>query len=65
MDNPVLEERVAHLIRAVDDLSDVVTRQGREIDRLTRLVQLLVEREAEREAMAGEGPAANVRPPHW
>ena len=65
MDNPVLEERVAHLIRAVEDLSDVVTRQGREIDRLTRLVQLLVEREAEREAMAAEAPAANVRPPHW
>lgn len=65
MDNPVLEERVAHLIRAVDDLSDVVARQAKEIDRLTRLVQMLVEREAEREAMAGEGPAANVRPPHW
>ena len=60
-----LEERVAHLIRAVDDLSDIVTAQGREIDRLSRLVQLLVEREAEREAMASEGPAANVRPPHW
>jgi SlyX protein len=65
MDNPVLEERVAHLIRAVDDLSDVVARQAKEIDRLTRLVQMLAEREAEREAMAGEGPAANVRPPHW
>lgn len=65
MDNPVLEERVAHLIRAVDDLSDVVARQSKEIDRLTRLVQILAEREAEREAMAGEGPAANVRPPHW
>lgn len=60
-----MEERVAHLIRAVDDLSDVVARQSREIDRLSRLVQLLVEREAEREAMAGDGPAANVRPPHW
>ena len=60
-----LEERVAHLIRAVDDLSDIVTAQGREIDRLSRLVQLLVEREAEREAMASAGPAANVRPPHW
>ncbi|OYU19766.1 MAG: SlyX protein [Rhodobacteraceae bacterium PARR1] len=65
MDNPVLEERVAHLIRAVDDLSDVVARQAKEIDRLTRLVQMLAEREAERESMAGEGPAANVRPPHW
>lgn len=60
-----LEERVAHLMRTVDDLSDVVAGQAKEIDRLTRLVQLLVEREAEREAMAGDGPAANVRPPHW
>lgn len=60
-----LEERVAHLMRTVDDLSDVVAGQAKEIDRLSRLVQLLVEREAEREAMAGDGPAANVRPPHW
>ncbi|MDR7126217.1 SlyX family protein [Pseudotabrizicola sp. 4114] len=60
-----IEERVAHLQRAVDDLSDVVTAQRREVDRLTRLVGLLVEREAEREAGSGEAPAADVRPPHW
>lgn len=60
-----LEERVAHLMRAVDDLSDVVAGQAKEIERLSRLVQLLVEREVEREAMAVDGPAANVRPPHW
>ena len=60
----VLEERVAHLMRAVDDLSDMVTRQGKELDRLTRLVGLLAEREAEREATGG-APDANVRPPHW
>jgi SlyX protein len=60
-----LEEKTAHLIRAVEDLSDMVTRQGREIDRLTRIVGLLAEREAEREATGGEAPAANVRPPHW
>lgn len=60
-----LEERIAHLIRAVDDLSDVVARQATEIDRLTRLTRMLAEREAEREDMAGEAPAANVRPPHW
>ncbi len=59
-----LEERVAHLIRAVEDLSDVVARQSRDIDRLLRLTQLLAEREAEREA-AGEAPAANQKPPHW
>ena len=60
-----LEERVAHLIRANEDLSDVVAGQVREIERLGRLVKLLVEREAEREAMAAEALAANVRPPHW
>lgn len=61
----LLEERVAHLTRAVDDLSDVVAAQRKEMDRLNRLVGLLVEREAEREAMAGEAPAANQPPPHW
>ena len=63
MSDQAMEERIAHLTRAVDDLSDVVTRQGRELDRLTRLVGLLAEREAERD---GQGaPEANVRPPHW
>ncbi len=57
-----LEERMAHLIRAVDDLSEVVHRQQAEIDRLTRRVALLMEREAEREA----GAAVPIdRPPHW
>ncbi len=61
-----LEERIAHLIRAVDDLSDMVAAQGREIDVLTRRVTILMAREAEREA-EGEGsvPLADQRPPHW
>ena len=59
-----LEEKLAHLIRAVDDLSEVVARQDREITMLARRVQMLMEREAEREA-AGDAPEANVRPPHW
>ena len=62
--NLALEERIAHLNRAVDDLSDVVTRQGREIDRLTRIVSLLAEREAERDS-TGTAPEANQKPPHW
>ncbi len=61
-----LETRIAHLMRAVDDLSDVVAAQGREIDVLTRRVAMLMAREAEREA-DGEGaaPLADQRPPHW
>lgn len=58
-----IEERMAHLIRIVEDLSDVVARQSREVDRLTRLTGLLAERESEREAMGA--PAADQKPPHW
>ena len=61
----LLEERVAHLTRAVEDLSDVLAAQQREVDRLTRLVALLAEREADREAAGFEAPAANQKPPHW
>lgn len=60
-----LEERTAHLMRMVEDLSDVVARQGTEIDTLTRRVHMLMEREAEREVAGAEAPAADVKPPHW
>lgn len=61
-----LEEKLAHLIRAVDDLSDVVATQQTEIARLARRVDLLMQREAERESAAGEGVVlADQRPPHW
>jgi len=61
-----LESRIAHLLRAVDELSDMVAVQGREIDLLTRRVAMLMAREAEREA-DGEGSVslADQRPPHW
>ncbi|UWQ22269.1 SlyX family protein [Jannaschia sp. W003] len=61
-----LEERIAHLIRAVEDLSDEVARQAGEIDALKRRTGLLLERAAEAE-VEGQGtvPLADQRPPHW
>ena len=60
------EEEIAHLRRAVDDMSEVIAGQGREIDRLTRRVALLMERAAEAEADAsGAIPLADQKPPHW
>ncbi|MFN3208692.1 MAG: SlyX family protein [Roseovarius sp.] len=44
-----LEEKIAHLTRAVDDLSDTVARQETMIALLNRRVQMLMEREAERD----------------
>lgn len=60
-----LEEQLAHLARMVEDLSDVVTRQGREMDIMARRIGLLMEREAEREAEGGSIPLADQKPPHW
>lgn len=61
-----LEEHIAHLQRMLDDLSDVVTRQEREIARLTRRVEMLMQREAERESDGAGGiHLGDERPPHW
>ncbi|MCR9115111.1 MAG: SlyX family protein [Rhodobacteraceae bacterium] len=62
----VLEEKIAHLTRTVEDLSEVVARQETEIAMLNRRVQLLMEREAEREASVdGQMVLTDQRPPHW
>jgi SlyX protein len=61
-----LEERIAHLERTTDDLSEVVARQDAEIARLTRRVEMLMMREAEREVdQGGTIPLADQKPPHW
>lgn len=61
-----LEEGLAHLTRMVEDLSDVVARQEREITRLQARIGMLMEREAEREVADGSSiPLADQRPPHW
>ena len=61
-----LEEQIAHLTRTVDDLNDVVTAQQADIDTLKRRVQLLMEREAQREAEGSGGVfLGDERPPHY
>ena len=61
-----LEEQIAHLTRTVEDLSDIVARQERELALLTRRAQMLMEREAERESQGGGGGVVgDERPPHY
>ena len=65
-DTDPMQERIAHLERTVDDLSETVARQDRELSLLTRRVAMLMEREAARQ---DEGSGAAVfgdeRPPHY
>lgn len=61
-----LEEQIAHLTRTVDDLSEIVARQEKELAVLTRRMHMVMEREATREVdSGGTVPLADERPPHW
>jgi len=61
-----LEEKIAHLTRTVEDLSDIVAKQAKTLDTMTRRIGALIEREADREADTGaQAPLGDQRPPHW
>lgn len=62
-----LEEKIAYLERVVDDLSTIIARQEDEIALLTRRVEMLMQREAEREADSGSHLFAGQDrpPPHY
>ncbi|GAA6198375.1 SlyX family protein [Pseudophaeobacter sp.] len=61
-----LEEKIAHLTRTVEELSDVVASQQTEIDRLSKRVRMLMEREAGREQGSGGAHVfGDERPPHY
>ncbi|MEM7321043.1 MAG: SlyX family protein [Pseudomonadota bacterium] len=61
-----LEESIAHLTRTVDELSEVVARQQDDVDRLTRHVAMLMQREAQRDQDGGGGVVlGDERPPHY
>jgi len=61
-----IEEKLAHLTRTVEELSEIVARQQAEVDKLSRRVQILMEREAQREAEGSGGVIyGDERPPHY
>lgn len=61
-----LEAHVADLQNEVEVLSQIVARQDSDIEKLKRTVEILVEREAAREAEGGGGVIlGDERPPHY
>lgn len=64
--NTKLEERLAHLERLAEELNDVVASQARELDRMTARIEMLLRREAEREAEGSGGVVlGDEKPPHY
>jgi SlyX protein len=60
-----IEEKLAHLERAVAELNDVVTRQQKELDRALDRNQRLMEKIAALESDFGPSATAHEKPPHY
>jgi len=60
-----IEEKLAHLERAVHELSDVVARQQKELDRALERNQRLMDKIAAMESDVGPSATAHEKPPHY
>jgi SlyX protein len=60
-----IEIKLAHLERAVTEISDVVARQQKELDRAIDRSQRLMEKIAALESDSGPSATADEKPPHY
>ncbi len=57
------EAKISYLIKDIEDLSDIVAEQSRELEKLNKQVSLLIKKENERDDMSGV--VLGDKPPHW
>ena len=60
-----LEEQIAHLTRAMEDLSDVVAKQDTELRHLKQLVESLGKKIQGPDSESGGIIFSDERPPHY
>ncbi len=57
------EAKISFLIKDIEDLSDIVAEQGRELEKLNKQVSFLIKKETERDDISGV--VLGDKPPHW
>jgi SlyX protein len=60
-----IEEKLAHLEKTVTELSDVIARQQKELDRALDRNQRLMDKIAALETDFGPSATAHEKPPHY
>jgi SlyX protein len=60
-----IEEKLAHLEQTVAELSDVIARQQKDLDRALDRNQRLLEKVAALESDFGPSATAHEKPPHY
>ena len=57
------EAKISYLIKDIEDLSDIVAKQGRELEKLNKKVSFLIQKETEHDDISGV--VLDDKPPHW
>ena len=57
------EAKISYLIKDIEDLSDIVAEQSRELEKLNKQVSFLIKKESERDDISGV--VIGDKPPHW
>ncbi len=57
------EAKISYLIKDIEDLSDIVAEQSRELEKLNKQVSFLIKKESERDDISGV--VLGDKPPHW
>ena len=57
------EAKISYLIKDIEDLSDIVAKQSRELEKLNNKISFLIQKETERDDISGV--VLGGKPPHW
>ena len=57
------EAKISYLIKDIEDLSDIVAEQRRELEKLNKQISFLIQKETERDDISGV--VLGDKPPHW
>ena len=57
------EAKISYLIKDVEDLSDIVAKQGLELEKINKKISFLIQKVIERDEISGV--VLGDQPPHW
>ena len=57
------ETKISYLIKDIEDLSDIVAKQGLELEKINKKISFLIQKVTERDEISGV--VSGDKPPHW
>ena len=57
------ETKISYLIKDIEDLSDIVAKQGLELEKINKKISFLIQKLTERDEISGV--VLGDKPPHW